>query len=162
MPARQNTFGPIKGPIVGSYLPIAASQYFAFGGGAFGDLNSSGHYTIAETADTALWGWALAPKSVTATAGLTYYLSSSTAGADKLFVIHCVETVFDMPTSTATMAASQVGELCDLISTNGATTPQYANVGTNSTDVLRVVGGDITLDIAHVVMNEATLQKDTA
>jgi len=160
MAQRHNSFGPVKGPIVGSYLPMAASQYFRFNSGAFGYLDSSGHFTGNITATQNIWGWALTPKSVAASSALAYWTSSSTAAADELFIIHSISTVFAMPTLDSTYAAARVGELCDLIAVNDGT-GQTANVGTNTQDILRIVGGDITLDIVHVCMNDNELQKDT-
>lgn len=159
-------YGCIKGNISSKQYPVAASQYFHRNGGAFVYLDASGHVTLALTATATLFGYAIAPQSpnaVSAGSSSDYWKSSATAGADYVSVITDLNAEFLVP-ADATAAASDAGNACDLIGVNDGTV-QQADIGTSSTDVLRIVGpgtavGGASTDVV-VRFNPAKMQSDT-
>jgi hypothetical protein len=160
-------YGCITPNAKGREYPVAASQYFCHAGGHWVYLDSSGHVTLAITATTYLFGWAVSPAGVGAgAAGSAYWLSSATAGADKVFVITDPTAEFCMP-ADATATAAYEGRTADLVSVNDGTA-QVADLGTTSTDVLLVqkVATDLLSNAAAtdviVKLNQAKLQAVTS
>jgi len=158
--------GHIAGGVQGYTLPVAASQMFHPDGGHFVYLDANGRVTLALTATQYLFGWACTPRSFAA--GSTnesngYWTSSSTAGADKVYVITDLTAVFCIPVdSSATLAQARVGEACDLIGVNDGT-QQVANPGTSTQDVLLIQGmfHDGDTDYVLVKLNPNEIQRDT-
>ena len=140
--------GMIKGNyLTGGYFPVAASQYFRHGHGGFVCLDANGRLTIAVTASEKLFGWAIVPSSSSgaAAAGVNYWLSSATAGADVLYVITDINAWFSIPVyqTGALVDASQarVGEAVDINCTNDAATGgQTTDLNTSTNDILLVKG----------------------
>jgi len=161
------------GPVIGDYraveLPVAASQMFHPNGAAFVYLDSSGYVTLAITATTYLFGWALVPRSLAGTdLANGYWTSNATAGASKVPVIAAAmnpKVAYRVPTTAAggLAVAARIGECSDLVGVNDGTI-QYATPGTNATDVLLNVAlpedGDTNSII--VTFNPNTIQRDTA
>lgn len=143
--------------------PFAASQIFHEKGGAIVYADGSGNMVGALTATATLFGWAILGFSpdapgVTGAAGSRILTTDSTAGASSFPVkAFCGADVFWMPPD-ATPTQAIVGNACDIIGVNDGT-KQLADVGTSSTDVLRIVGQDGT-DVL-VMVNPAKLQADT-
>lgn len=143
--------------------PFAASQIFHEKGGALVYADGSGYMTGALTATATLFGWALlgfgyAAPGITGAAGARILTTSSTAGADS----HPVKPlsgadVFWMPPD-ATPTQASVGNACNIIGVNDGT-KQVADIGTSTTDVLRIVGQD-GADVL-VMVNTGKLQADT-
>lgn len=148
---------------IGQEYPVAASQYFRHDGVNAVYLDSSGHVTLALTATATLKGIVVAPKGRGAGASDSYWLSSATAGKDKLFVITDPTAKFLAPADD-TVTAAMAGNACDLIAVNDGTATQV-DVGTSSTDVFIIdgvgtlAGGAATDVLFHI--NPAKLQADT-
>jgi len=104
-------YGLREGPGKGKEYPVAASQYFHRRGGHFCWVNSAGHVCVASAINSAtpLIGWAEVPKDAS---GKNSWKSSSTAGADKVFVITGLENIFELPIdkSAASANATIVGK----------------------------------------------------
>jgi len=173
----RNDYGVMQRPgLWAAMYPIAASQYFNFSGGGLVYLDSSGHVTLALTATATLFGYAEIPKSAAYGATQTYWLSSSTAGRDKILVYPFVANpglVFKMPTilaatSTGLCIAARVPETADIVAVNDGTR-QYALPGTQSTDILvmlalceYVAPGDTDTDAAFFTVNPGKLHIDAS
>jgi hypothetical protein len=168
-------FGPIlRGHEWAKMYPVAASQLIQFIGGSLVYADSSGHMTLALTATTTLFGWAVAPTS--AQYGSTdstngYWTSSSTAGLSKILVYPFIANpglVFKMhtilaSTSTGLCVAARVGETADIVGVNDGTR-QYAVPGTQSTDVLAFLAlcEDGDTDAAYFTVNPGKMQLDAS
>lgn len=145
--------------------PVAASQYFRHDGVNAVYLDGSGNVTLALTATATLLGIALPPKGRGAGTDDSYWLSSATAGADKIPVVLASDTnaKFLVPADD-TVTAAMRGNACDLIAVNDGTATT-ADVGTSSTDVFIIqdlgskYGGDAT-DVV-IKINPAKIQADT-
>jgi len=118
----------------GREMPVAADQYISRRGGKFVFVNTAGHLALCATqtggyetltATTSIYGWANTPKDA---AGYNAWKSSSTAGADKMFVVYELDGVFEMPyVTTASVTASMVGKGARIGRTGTTyTTIQYA------------------------------------
>ena len=119
--------------------PVAASQYFYHEGINFVDI-SSGYVSKVETADTAIYGFAIVPagRGVN-TSSDTYWQSGSSAGDDNILVVTDKDALFLLPADATPTLASD-GVLCDLIAANDANgVAEYVDIGTSSTDVLQIV-----------------------
>jgi len=147
----------------GKEYPVAASQYFRHDGVNAVYLDSSGHVTLALTNTATLKGIAIVPKGRGAGASDDYWLSSSTAGKDKVFVITDPNAKFLAPADD-TVTAAMAGNACDLVSVNDGTATQV-DVGTSSTDVFIIdgvgtdAGGSATDVLFHI--NPSKYQADT-
>jgi hypothetical protein len=158
-------YGCITGVHRSKEYPVAASQKFLrANGGAFVIMNGSGHLELALTATATIFGYVVIPQNyVSAGTDSAVFQSSATAGADRLPVIRAVDAKF-LVKADDTPTQSQVGNLCDLIGVNDGTA-QLADIGTSTTDVLRIVdigtnvGGAATSVV--VEFNVAKLQSDT-
>lgn len=147
--------------------PVAASQTFKHDSGQFVYRDSSGHITRAVTATTTLYGWVdSVPTGLGSGVAAGVWTSSATAGKDKLPVV-----VFDLnpgckflAPADDTVTIGMIGLLCDLIGANNGTA-QQVDVGTSSTDVLKIMGigteveGGAATD-AIVIVNPAKTQAD--
>lgn len=132
-------YGCITPNVKGREYPVAASQKFTHASGAFVHLDGSGHVTLSLTATATIFGYAIAPQGVgAAAAGSAYWQSSATAGADKIFVITDLDAEFVVPADD-TVTVAMAGNACDIVGVNDGT-PQTADVGTSSTDVLLIQG----------------------
>lgn len=149
----------------GRTYPVAASQFFPHASGGFVYLDSSGHITMALTATTTLFGYCEAPAGRGAGTSDSHWKSSATAAADKLFVITDESAEFVVPADD-TVTAAMAGNACDLLGVNDGTV-QQADVGTSTTDVLRVqgvatdFGSGFAATDAVVKINPAKRQSDT-
>ena len=166
----QKTYGLVRGNAnIGSYFPVAADQYFHHGYGGFVELNSSGHITIADSASEVLLGWAMFPESGTGAAASTvdYWLSSATAGADKLFVITDLNAWFSMPIWTGgaidEMTQAQVGGAVNISYTNGSTAGQFADLNDTGSDDIILIRDWNSEDTSIVIvqMNPKEIQVST-
>lgn len=143
--------------------PVAASQYFRHDGVNAVYLDGNGRVTLALTATATLLGFAIVPKGRGAGSDDEYWLSSSTAGADKIQVVVDRSAKFLVPADD-TVTASMRGNACDLIAVNDGTATEV-DVGTSSTDVFIIqdlgskYGGDAT-DVV-IKLNPAKVQADT-
>jgi hypothetical protein len=159
-------YGCISPNPKGREYPVAASQYFPHASGAFVYLDGSGHVTMAITATATLFGYAITPAGRGAGASDSYWLSSATAGADKLFVItDLANALFAVP-ATTTVTAAMAGNAGDIVGVNDGTV-QQADTDTSTTDVLLVQGvatdfgaGYAATD-AVVKINPLKVQADT-
>lgn len=147
-------------------VPVAASQYFYHNGVNAVYLDSSGNATLALTATATLYGIAIVPKGRGAGASDDYWLSSSTAGKDKIAVIPATAGhKFCLP-GNITATAAMKGGAWDLISVNDGTATTV-DLDTSSTDVFIVddiasnivAGAASTAVIARI--NPAKIQADT-
>lgn len=145
--------------------PVAASQYFRHEGGSFVHLDSSGHVTLSLTATATLFGFAIPPTGRGAGASDAYWLSSATAGTDKIPVVMALEGENFLVPADDTATAAMAGNACDLIGVNDGTA-QTADVGTSTTDVLLIQkagtyhASGSTTDVI-VKINPAKVQADT-
>lgn len=146
--------------------PVAASQYFRHDGPNFVYLDGNGRVTLALAATATLFGYAIIPKGRGAGSSDNYWLSSATAGADKIPVIPATENERFLCLADDTPTASQAGDACDLDAVNDGTA-YYVDIGTSTTDVLIIqkVGTDVKADAGTndvvVIINPATVQTDT-
>ena len=140
-------YGQVEGSGDGREYPVAASQYFHRRGGKFVYL-SAGHVNLCASGATGIFGWCDSPKHAT---GYDAYLSSSTAGKDKLFVVYGKDFVAEMPYH-GTASALLIGEKVGIVNATSATAPngsvgyttmQMADIGTTATP-LEVVDVDAT------------------
>jgi hypothetical protein len=152
-------YGWVSGGRQGREYKVAASQYFNRLGGHFVYADTAGNITLAVSTTTTLLGWAEVPKDA---AGKSAWMSSSTAGADKVFVITDPTAIYAIP-GAAAVNATQIGNACDIVMTNATyALLQSANVGTTSTDVLRIEGfPEYSATVALVKINYAKFQADT-
>lgn len=138
-------YGQVEGSGHGREYPVAASQYFHRRGGKFVDI-ASGNISLCASDSASVFGWVDSPKHA---AGTDSYLSSSTAGKDKLFVVYDLDAVFEIPYYT-TVTTSLIGDDMGIINmgTAGknqsvtATSVQVGKVG-SSNEVLQCVDVDI-------------------
>ena len=148
-------YGHREGPGKGKEYPVAASQTFYRRGGKFCYLDSTGAVTVGNcNAATTIMGWAETPKDAS---GYTYWTSSSTAKADKVFVIRPTPSdVFEIPCKDTSLSASSVGLGAALILASGIQQADIAN--TASTEMLQVVGFDNDNDTVLVTVKPAYVQ----
>lgn len=165
-------FGPWKtnlSDLKGFDIPVAASQYFNPRGGSVIYLDSSGHVTLALTATTTVFGWAMVPHSFlygTTDHANGYKISSSTAGADTLFVYPFAcnpGMILKMPCTTSGAVIARRGELVDMVAVNDGTA-QYVNTAASSTDIfhfISIVPDTSDTSSCLVTVNNAKYQADT-
>lgn len=148
-------------------LPVAASQYFRHDGINLVYLDSNGRVTLALTATATLFGIAKVPTGTGAGTSANYWLSSATAGADKIAVYPFALNP-DMPMllpADATVTEAMRGNSCDIIAVNDGTATQV-DVGTSSTKVLNILGRGIDYKFnaaasdVVVTVNIAKIQAD--
>lgn len=146
--------------------PVAASQKFYHNGAQFVYLDGNGHVTVAVTATTALYGYAIVPNGRGAGSSDDYWQSSATAGADKIAVIPVSEGARFLCPADDTVTVAMQGNACDIALTTADGSQQVVDVGTSTTDVLLIdgigtdVAGGSTTDVI-VKMNPAKVQADT-
>ena len=152
-------------PVTVEY-PVAASQYFYHNGVNAVYLDGSGHVTLALTATATLIGVAVVPTGRGAGSSDNYWLSSATAGKDKIAVIPIGEGYDFLFPADDTVTAAMRGNACDLIAVNDGTATQV-DVGTSSTDVFIIqdLGTNKSVKAAAtdvvVKLNPAKVQADT-
>ena len=153
--------------------PVAASQYFYHEGESLVNLDSSGHITKLETADTTVFGMAIVPKGMGAGSDSDYWLSSATAGKDKMMVILAESGYEFLMPGIITATAAMIGGAWDIIAANdnagtiaqGANTTHHIDLDTSSTDIViatklgTVVDGGLATDIV-VKINPLKIQAD--
>jgi hypothetical protein len=146
--------------------PVAASQYFRHDGVNAVYLDGSGHVTLALTATATLLGIAIVPKGRGAGSSDNYWLSSATAGKDKIPVIAVDGGYEFLAKADDTVTAAMKGNACDLIAVNDGTATTV-DVGTSSTDVFLIqdLGTNVKADASAtdvvVKINPAKVQADT-
>src|SRR3990167_1105289 len=146
--------------------PVAASQYFYHEGFNAVYLDTSGHVTGALTATTTLLGYAVVPKGRGAGSSDDYWLSSATAGKDKIAVIDALDGYEFLAPGIITVTAAMKGGAWDIVAVNDGTAT-YVDFDTSSTDVVICVdlgvnvkaGAPITSGV--VKFNPAKRQADT-
>ena len=147
MPAR--SYGPIfrtVEPTVVPNIPMAASAAFKALGGKFVTWDGTSTATISVAGDTQIFGWAAVNGDLT---------TSATAGADKVAVITDLNCVFELPSDavfTAAQGLALIQKTCDLVVNS---TIQQADIGASSTDVLKIVGFNVTDQTVYVTINPA-------
>jgi hypothetical protein len=147
-------------------LPVAASQYFYHNGVNAVYLDSNGLVTLALTATATIYGIAVVPKGRGAGSSDNYWLSSATAGKDKIPVIPATAGLSFLLPADDTVTASMRGNACDLIAVNDGTATTV-DVGTSSTDVFIIqdLGTNVKADASAtdvvVKVNPAKVQADT-
>ena len=151
-------YGHRNGPGKGREYPVAASQYFGRRGGKFCYL-SAGNLTVAASGTDAITGWAETPKDTT---GKNCWVSSATAGKDKVFVISGLEDVFEMPCNEtiASLAVTFIGRACGCFEggTNATyLTQQEARLGDPIASPLSIVDVDLTNKTVFVKIKPAKL-----
>lgn len=136
-----------------------ASQYLNTTGGRFLTLDTgTGYYKLSIASHTQIDGWAetCVQESLTANpTTLAYFLSSSTSGKSIVIGtkdIYNGEIWFPIPVITgSTIAATNLDQLYDLaIEGSTTTTKQVLDITATSEKVVKVVGMDITNNIAYV------------
>jgi len=138
-------YGIREGKGHGREYPVAASQYFQRRGGHLVTM-INGAVTLAASCTghvgDGLLGWATVPKDSVATTG--YWKSSSTAKADKVFVITDLDAVYEMPYDghIASLTATLIGRGCDLVCTPLTSAVQKARIGKTASPI-HIVGVDI-------------------
>jgi len=141
----------------GVEVPVGGDQYFHRQGGHFVVASpATGYVTVATAVHTTLFGYAEVPKDA---AGYSAWKSSSTSGADKVFVITDPTAVYAMPCQTAaSITQALVGDGRQIV-TAGATytLKQYVDAVATTTDVLLVEKVDTDNDIVYVRINPAKL-----
>lgn len=118
--------------------PVAASQYFYHNGINVVYLDGSGNVTLALTATASVLGVAIVPKGRGAGTSDNYWLSSSTAGKDKIAVIDALDGYEFLLPADDTVTAAMRGNNCDLIAVNDGTATTV-DVGTASTNIFIIV-----------------------
>lgn len=132
-----------KGGQQGEEYPVAASQYFQRRGGHLVTISGGAVSLVASNnRGTGILGWAVVPKDTT---GYNYWVSSSTAKADKVFVITGLDAVFEMPFDghLASLTATLIGKGCDITCTPLSTGLQKARIGKVASPI-EIVGVDLT------------------
>jgi electron transfer flavoprotein alpha subunit len=150
-------YGWAYGGHKGVEMPVTADQYFHRQGGHFVVASAAtGYATVANATNTTLFGYAEVPKD---TAGYSSWKSSSTTGADKVFVITDPTAVYAMPCRTAaSVTQALVGDAQDIVMADATyTLKQYINVVASKTSVLIVDKVDVDNDIVYVKINPAKL-----
>ena len=115
--------------------PVAASQYFYHEGFNACYLDGSGHVTGALTATATLLGYAIIPVGSGAGTSADYWLSSATAGADKVQVIDALDNYEFLAPGIITVTAAMIGDKWDLVAVNDGTAT-YVDFDTDSTAVV--------------------------
>lgn len=143
-------YGIIHVPAVCAKMPdapLAASVIFKNLGGKFVTKDGSGNYAISAASDTQIDGWADIAGDFT---------SSSTAATDKAQVVIDLGAIFEIPVSPADTALTDAGlktlmrKTCDLVV---ASNVQYADTDASSTDVIKIVGGNVARNTVYVQIN---------
>lgn len=152
-PERQGGPKPIN-------LPFAASQIFHELGGAVTYTDSNGRQAGALTATATVFGWAnlgfsVGDSHVSGTLGSRKFTTSSTAGEKHLVTPLSEADVFWMPADDTFVEGTHRGIDCDLIGVNDGT-KQVADIGTSSTNILRILDGTGTEVL--VMVRSAVLQ----
>lgn len=154
-------YGHVAGPGKGREYPVAADQYFGRLGGKFCYL-SSGEVTAVASDTAQIMGWAVTPKDAD---GYNAWKSSSTARADKVFVITpTTEDVFRLPVNelTASMCATYCGAPAGIVPAGSTyTTVQEAKIGACTASTLTVVDFDKASHTVLVRVKPAFLQYHT-
>ena len=152
MSSKEIKYGIREGRGTGIEIPVAATQYFQRRGGHFvytadGNVNLCSSMTGCDRA-SGVTGWLDTPKDA---AGYNYWVSSSTAGADKVFVITETDAVYAIPWNgtNASLTATLVGRGADIIATPLSSGNQMAQIGKVASPLL-IVGYDKDNLIAYV------------
>jgi len=146
--------------------PVAASQYF-FHNGVNAVFLDGGVIKQALTATATLLGFAVVPKGRGAGTSDNYWLSSATAGADKIAVIDALDGYEFLLPADDTVTAAMRGAACDMIAVNDGTAT-LVDVGTSARDVFIITelgtirkGSDAVATDVVVKFNPAKRQADT-
>lgn len=134
-------FGLREGPGKGREVPFAADVYVHRRGGKFVKL-ILGVASLCASGDTHIFGWAETPKD---TAGYSVWKSSSTAKADKVFVVYGNDNVFEMPVNEtkASLGASFIGIGVAIVETGATyTLKQQAKLDSTAASMLNIVDID--------------------
>ncbi len=143
-------------------LPYAASQRFREDGNAFVHV-ASGNLNLTLTATTYVAGWALlgfavnAPE-VSGSYGSREFTTSATAATEYLTKVLCGCDLIWTFGDDSFVSATHRGNACDLIGVNDGT-QQKTDIGTSTTDILRIIDGTGTSIL--VAVNPAKLQAVT-
>ena len=138
-------YGKREGPVGGKEYPVGASQRFQRRGGHFVTKVDGYIYLAASNMRGAgLLGWAETPKD---DSGYNYWQSSSTRGADSVFVHTALDNVYELPwygtRGASLVATTLLGRGCDLICTPLTTDYQAAMIGKVASPIVIV---DVDVD----------------
>jgi len=126
--------------------PVAGSQYFPHIGPSLVNI-TTGYVTLAETADTTIFGVAVVPKgrgNPTNTSD-DYWMSNAVDGVDKIPIIKVDSGYNFLLLADDTPTAAQAGDTCDLTAANAAGV-DYVDIGTSSTTVFIIQGRGVDYD----------------
>lgn len=142
-------------------LPIEASQQFHERGNAFLTATAgTGHLGLTLTADTTVDGWLLTGFSpglaeVSGSYGSRKFTTSATAGTEYLCKPLDGSEMFFVITDRA-FAEADRGDAADILGVNDGT-QQTVDLGTNTTDLFRVIDGVVGASECFVMVNPAKL-----
>ena len=128
-------------------MPLAASVAFKALGGKFVTKDGSGNFALSVAGDTQIDGWMDVGGDFT---------SNAIAAVDKLPIVIDNEAVCEIPVDSGSTALTAAGlkilmfKTCDLVVTAGI---QGANTGASSTDVVKIVGGNVAANTVYVTLN---------
>ena len=146
--------------------PVAASQYFYHEGCNAVIVDDDGNIRQLLTLDETIFGVAIVPAGRGAGASDSYWLSSATAGADKIPVVMAISGYTFLFPSDATITESMKGNACDIVAVNDGTAT-YVAPGTGTEDVFTIE--DLGINVSAkasatdivVKLNLNNLQSDT-
>jgi len=154
-------YGWARGGRMGTDMPIDANISFHRQGGAFVTASAAtGLLQMVIASTDVIVGWAEVPRAaVPGTAD--YWTSSSTAGKDKVLVIHDPTAIFAMPAdeTLASLTASLVGRFCAASAPQGRESTSLKQVATSKpstaggTQQFFVTGVDVPEKIIYVRVN---------
>ena len=120
--------------------PVAADQFFSHIGPNLVNI-TTGYITLAETADTTIFGVAVVPKGRGNPANTSdlYWKSNGTSGVDKIPIIKVDSGYNFLFLADDTPTASQAGNACDLTAANAAGV-DYVDIGNSTNDIFIIQG----------------------
>ena len=160
-------FGHFSGPgleVPGGVLHTTG-QYYNASGAAFVFLDANGAVSAALDATAGLAGWftgvGFSPDAPEVSLDANNLYQFVTAARKYRTLIATPGDIFFCPSSAA-FAQARLGELADITgaASNASAAAQKVNLGTTSTDVLRVMGNENTVD-STVYVQIYTWQADT-
>lgn len=150
------SYGHRTGTGKGKEYKVAADQYIHRRGGKVVYLSTAGEVTMCGSDATYAMGWAVPPKDAS---GYNAWKSSSTAGADKIFVITGIDDEYEMPVHSAiTITATYIGMgAAAVLSGSTYSQVQYARMGTAASPLV-VTGVDVAKNTVLVKIKPAKKQ----
>ena len=147
----------VEGSGKGKEFSVAATQTFHRLGGKFVKI-VSGNLTLCATGDAVVAGWVDSQKD---NAGKPSWTSSTTAGADTVFMIRGTsDNIFEIPVDekNASLATSYIGRGVGLVMTGATKTKlQKAKLGATASP-LSIVDVDVANKTVSVAVKPGSLQ----